>query len=229
MSSTYSHPRPALTVDMVVFGYDGMRLQALLVERGQAPYKGRWALPGGFVQMDETLEEAARRELSEETGLTRVYLEQLFTFGALDRDPRERVISVAYFALVKLSDHKAVAGSDASRAAWFPVDGLPSLAFDHDNIIGCALERLRGKVRYRPIGFELLPQKFPLRQLQSLYEIVLGSPLDKRNFRKRVLAMGLLQELEETEADVSHRAARLYRFDEKSYRRLSKQGFEFSL
>ena len=214
---------------MVVFGYDGMKLQVLLVQRGQSPYKGRWALPGGFVRMSEPLEDAARRELEEETGLTRIYLEQLFTFGGIDRDPRERVISVAYFALVKLSDQQVQAGSDASRAAWYPVEELPSLAFDHDSIVACALERLRGKVRYRPIGFELLPQKFPLRQLQSLYEIVLGSSLDKRNFRKKVLAMGLLQELEETEQQVSHRAARLYRFDEKSYRRLGKQGFEFSL
>lgn len=229
MSFTYAHPRPAITVDMAVFAYDGIRLQALLVQRGQAPYKGRWALPGGFVQLNETLEEAARRELEEETGLVRIYLEQLFTFGGIDRDPRERVISVTYFALVKLSDHRVQAGSDASLAAWFPVEDLPTLAFDHNDILACALERLRGKVRYRPIGFELLPQKFPLRQLQSLYEIILGSPLDKRNFRKKVLAMGLLQELEETEQDVSHRAARLYRFDEKSYRRLSKQGFEFSL
>jgi 8-oxo-dGTP diphosphatase len=229
MSVTYSHPRPAITVDTVVFGYDGMKLQVLLVQRGQSPYKGRWALPGGFVQMSETLEDAARRELEEETGLTRIYLEQLFTFGGIDRDPRGRVISVTYFALVKLSDQRVQAGSDASLAAWYPVEELPSLAFDHDSIVACALERLRGKVRYRPIGFELLPQKFPLRQLQALYEIVLGSSLDKRNFRKKVLAMGLLQELEETEQQVSHRAARLYRFDEKSYRRLSKQGFEFSL
>jgi len=229
MSVSYSHPRPAVTVDVVVFGYDGTKLQLVLVERGLPPFKGRWALPGGFVHLDETLEEAARRELEEETGLTRIYLEQLYTFDQVDRDPRERIISVAHFALVKLSDHKTRAGSDATRSAWFAADALPKLAFDHEAIVGVALERLRGKVRYRPIGFELLPQKFPLRQLQSLYEAVLGVPLDKRNFRKKVLAMGLLQELEETEMDVSHRAARLYRFDEKAYRRLGKQGFEFSL
>lgn len=229
MPYTYSHPRPALTVDMVVFGYDGTTLHLLLVKRGYSPFKGHWALPGGFVRLDETLEEAARRELEEETGLTRVYLEQLYTFGATDRDPRERVVSVAYFALVKPADHQAHAGSDASLAAFLPIDELPKLAFDHDTIVSVALERLRGKVRYQPIGFELLPQKFPLRQLQSLYEVILGTPLDKRNFRKKVLAMGLLQELDEVESDVSHRAAKLYRFDERAYRRLTKQGFEFSL
>lgn len=229
MSFTYSHPRPALTVDMVVFGYDGTSLQLVLVQRGIPPFKGSWALPGGFVRVDEALEEAARRELEEETGLTRIYMEQLYTFGKIDRDPRERVVSVAYFALVKPSDHRVHAGSDAEGSAWFAVESLPNLAFDHEAIVSAALERLRGKVRYRPIGFELLPQKFPLRQLQSLYEAVLGATLDKRNFRKKVLSMGLLQELDETETDVSHRAARLYRFDEKAYRRLSRQGFEFSL
>jgi 8-oxo-dGTP diphosphatase len=136
------------------------------------------------------------------------------------------VVSVAYFALVKLSDHEVRGGSDAEKAAWFAVDKLPMLAFDHASIVATALERLRGKVRYRPIGFELLPQRFPLRALQNLYEVVLGTQLDKRNFRKKVLSMGLLEEIEQ---DVSHRAARLYRFDEKAYRRLTKQGFEFSL
>jgi 8-oxo-dGTP diphosphatase len=229
LSHTYAYARPALTVDTVVFGYGGAALQVLLIERGLAPFKGCWALPGGFVRMDETLDESARRELHEETGLADVYLEQLYTFGDLRRDPRERVVSVAYFALVKLADHRVSAATDARAAAWFGVDRLPTLAFDHAQIIATALERLRGKVRYRPIGFELLPERFPLRDLQNLYEAVLGGPLDKRNFRKKVLGMGLLKELDETEQDVSHRAARLYKFDEKAYRRLAKQGFEFSL
>lgn len=229
MPFTYAHPRPALTVDTVVFGYDGSALQVLLIERALAPFKGSWALPGGFVHMDETLDEAARRELREETGLGNVYLEQLYTFGELDRDPRDRVVSVAYYALVQLETHRVTGATDAKSAAWHTVDRLPTLAFDHDRIVATALERLRGKVRYRPVGFELLPRKFPLRDLQSLYEAVLGAPLDKRNFRKKVLGMELLKELDETEEGASHRAARLYSFDEKAYRRLTKQGFEFSL
>lgn len=229
MSFSYAHPRPALTVDAVVFGYDESLLRVLLIERGVDPFEGRWALPGGFVRMEETLDEAVRRELLEETALSRLYLEQLYTFGALDRDPRQRTVSVAYYGLVKLADHKVRAATDARNAAWFDLDDLPDLAFDHGVIVEAALERLRGKVRYRPIGFELLPDKFPLRDLQTLYEVVLGEPVDKRNFRKKVLAMGLLEELDEVEQDVSHRAARLYRFDERAYKRLTKQGFEFSL
>ena len=197
MPFQYEYPRPALTVDCVVFGYDRGRLWVLLIERALEPFRGRRALPGGFVHLDETIDAAALRELEEETGVKRVYLEQLYTFGELDRDPRERVVTVAYFALVKLSDHAVRAATDASDAAWFPVDELPALAFDHATILGLALERLRGKVRYRPIGFELLPKKFTLTELQRLYEAILGRALDKRNFRKKVLAMGLLQELDE--------------------------------
>jgi len=224
-----TYPRPAITVDAVVFGYDDALLRVLLIERGLPPFLGSWALPGGFVRIGETLDEAVRRELREETSLTRLYLEQLYTFSELDRDPRERTISVAYYGLVKLADHKVRAATDASSAAWFDVDDLPNLAFDHATIVETALERLRGKVRYRPIGFELLPEKFPLRELQTLYEVVLGERLDKRNFRKKVLSMGLLEELDDVEQDVAHRAARLYRFDERAYKRLTKQGFEFSL
>jgi 8-oxo-dGTP diphosphatase len=226
---SYEYPRAALAVDCVVFGYDDEGLRVLLIQRGAPPFERAWALPGGFVRMDETLDQAARRELTEETGVSQLYIEQLYTFSALDRDPRERVVSVAYFALVKLSDHSIRAATDASDAAWFAVDELPSLAFDHESIIAMALERLRGKVRYRPIGFELLPPKFTLTKLQSLYEAVLGTELDKRNFRKRVLAMDLLEELDEVEADVAHRAARLYRFRRDKYDKLSREGFEFSL
>ncbi len=226
---TYAHPRPAVTVDCVVFGVDEEDLKVMLIERGLAPFEGKWALPGGFVRLDETLEEAARRELEEETGLRNIFLEQLYTFGAVDRDPRERVVSVAYYALVNLREHKVHAASDASAAAWFGVHDAPSLAFDHAGILQVALERLRGKLRYHPIGFELLPKKFTLSQLQRLYERVLERALDKRNFRKRVLAMDLLVELDEVEQDVAHRAARLYRFDERKYKRLAKQGFNFEL
>lgn len=226
---TYRHPRPALAVDCVVFGFDEDALRVLLVQRDIEPYVGRWALPGGFVRMDETLDQAARRELKEETGAHKLYLEQLYTFGALDRDPRERVVTVAYYALVKLDDHDVAGASDARDAAWFVIDDLPDLAFDHAQIVDVALERLKGKVRYEPIGFELLPRKFALSQLQRLYEVVLERDLDKRNFRKRVLAMDILDELDEVQKDVAHRAARLYRFDERRYRRAKKQGFDFRL
>ncbi|MEM1182943.1 MAG: NUDIX domain-containing protein [Acidobacteriota bacterium] len=229
MAFEYRYPRPALTVDCAVFGYDAEELRLLLIRRGLAPFQGAWALPGGFVQMEETLDTAAMRELREETGVTCSYLEQLYTFGGVERDPRERVVTVAYFALVNLTDHPVHASTDASAAAWFAVDDLPTLAFDHDEIVDVALERLRAKVRYRPIGFELLPRKFTLTQLQRLYEVVLSSRFDKRNFRKRVLAMGLLEDLDEVEQDVAHRAARLYRFDGEAYRELSERGFEFSL
>lgn len=229
MSYTYEYPRPSLTVDCVVFGLDDDDLKVLLIQRGVEPFEGRWALPGGFVKMDESLEGAARRELEEESGLRPGHLEQLYTFGEPDRDPRGRVITVAYFALVKLSAHVLRAATDAREAAWFSVWDTPKLAFDHADILNTALQRLKGKVRYQPIGFELLPPKFTLTQLQRLYEVVLERELDKRNFRKKILAMDLLEELDEVEQDVSHRAARLYRFDHKKYRQLEKAGFNFEL
>lgn len=229
MPYTYEFPRAALTVDCVVFGLDDEDLKVLLIQRALPPFEGQWALPGGFVRVTETLEDAARRELEEETGLTNVFLEQLYTFGDVDRDPRERVVSVAHYALVNLRDHKAQAATDARDAAWFGVHDVPSLAFDHADILQAALDRLRGKLRYQPIGFELLPKKFTLSQLQHLYELVLERELDKRNFRKRVLAMDLLVETDDVQKDVAHRAARLYRFDERKYRRLAKTGFNFEL
>ena len=158
MPHTYEYPRPALTVDAVVFGFDDQDLKILLIQRGAQPFAGRWALPGGFVHMDETLEEAVRRELQEETGLQKVFLEQLYTFGATDRDPRGRVVSVAYYALTKLADHHVLAATDAKDAAWFPLADLPPLAFDHERILETAHRRLQVKVRYQPIGFELLPR-----------------------------------------------------------------------
>ncbi|KAA0140073.1 NUDIX hydrolase [Gimesia chilikensis] len=229
MKYSYEYPRAALTVDCVVFGLDEDDLQILLIQRDLPPFEGDWALPGGFVRLEETLDEAALRELSEETGLKNVYLEQLYSFGTVNRDPRERVVTVAYYALVNLSDHRVQAATDARNAAWFAVDDIPSLAFDHDQILEMAHERLRGKVRYQPIGFELLPPKFTLRQIQHLYEVILDRPLDKRNFRKKILSMGILIELDEVETDVAHRAARLYQFDRRKYKRLTKQGFHFEI
>ncbi len=229
MPHTYEYPRPALTVDCVVFGLDEGDLKVLLIQRDLKPFEGRWALPGGFVRVEESLDAAARRELVEETGLKDIYLEQLYTFGAPGRDPRERVVSVAYYALVSLAEHKPQAATDARQAAWFSVDDAPNLAFDHGDILETALIRLRGKVRYEPVGFELLPAKFTLGQLQHLYEVVLEERLDKRNFRKKILGMGLLVDTGEIQQDVAHRAARLYRFDERKYQQLKKHGFSFWL
>lgn len=229
MSYTYKHPRAALTVDCAVFGFDDDELKVLLIERALEPFKGSWALPGGFVRVDETLDTAARRELAEEAGLEDVFLEQLYTFGAVDRDPRERVVSVAYYALVKLAAFKTKAATDAADARWFPVSKVPRLAFDHAEIFATALARLKGKVRYEPIGIELLPPKFTLSQLQYLYEAVLGTELDKRNFRKKVLGLGLFVPLKETQMAGRHRPAQLFRFDADKYAQLKKRGFNFDV
>lgn len=229
MTITYQHPRPAITVDCVVFGLDEEDLKVLLIQRANNPFKGRWALPGGFAAVGEALEETARRELREETGLADIFLEQLYTFSDPRRDPREHVITVAYYALVKLSDHQVQASTDASNAAWFAIDDVPPLAFDHDTILQVAHDRLRGKISYQPIGFELLPAKFPFRSLQGVYEKVLDRSLDKRNFRKKILGMGILEELDEIETDVGHRAARLYRFNKAKYDRMVRDGFSFEI
>ena len=229
MSHNYPYPRAALTVDSVVFGFDDAELKVLLIQRAVEPFKGRWALPGGFVRVDETLDEAARRELNEETGLKSVFLEQLYTFGAVHRDPRERIVSVAYYALVKLSEHQAQAATDAADAEWFPITRLPKLAFDHADIVAVALARLQGKMRYQPIGFELLPPKFTLSELQHLYEVILGTELDKRNFRKKVLGLELLVPLKEAQTSVRHRPAQLFRFNADKYEKLRKRGFNFEL
>lgn len=226
------YPSPSVTADCVVFGItfatDGPALRVLLIERAEAPFEGALALPGGFVRIAETVDDAARRELREETGLENVFLEQLYTFGALDRDPRGRVVSVAYYALVNLADHRVRSGTDARDARWVAVQDARDLAFDHDRILAAALERLRGKVRYQPIGFEMLPERFKLSQLQALYEAILGRELDKRNFRKRILAMGLLAQAGE-ERGVPHRAARLYRFEHRRYESLRRRGFDFEI
>jgi 8-oxo-dGTP diphosphatase len=229
MTHTYEYPRAACTVDCVVFGLDDTDLKVLLIQRKHGPFQHAWALPGGFLRMDETLDEAARRELEEEAGVKDVYLEQLYSFSALDRDPRERVITVAYYALAKLQDHRIRAATDAMGVGWFTLDELPKLAFDHSDILAMAHQRLRAKVRYAPVGFELLPPRFSLTQLQRLYEIILGTDLDKRNFRKKLLALDILVETDEVEQGVRHRAARLYRFDRRKYDRLAKQGLEFAM
>lgn len=168
----YKYPHPSVTTDCVIFGFDGTRLNVLLIERGNDPYKGCWAFPGGFLNMDESALEGAKRELYEETGLRDAYIHQFHAFSAPDRDPRERVISIAYFALVRLTDVKA--GDDAAKAQWFPLDEIPPLAFDHDKMLREALKALRRMIHFEPIGVELLPENFTKTQLQSLYDAILG-------------------------------------------------------
>ena len=229
MTVSYDYPHPAVTVDCVVFGLDDEDLKILLIQRDLEPFRDQWALPGGFLRLEEDLEETARRELFEEAGLLNIFLEQLFTFGKVKRDPRERVITVAYFSLVNIKDHQVRAATNARDVAWFSVTDLPTLAFDHDEIYETALTRLKGKVRYQPIGFELLPKKFALSQLQHLYETILERSLDKRNFRKKILKMSVLLELDEIQQDVAHRAARLYSFDKRRYEELVEKGFNFEI
>lgn len=219
----------SFATDCVVFGFDEGELKLLLLKRGAAPFKGKWALPGGLVQLKEDGEECARRILKEKASIGKIFLEQLYTFSDTDRDPRGRVISIAYYALVKLSDYLVKAGRDTENAEWFPVSEIPKLAFDHNEIVKMAIARLRGKVRYQPIGFELLPAKFTLTQLQHLYEAILGENLDKRNFRKKIEGMGLLTALDEKQTNVAHKAARFYSFDKKKYAMLSAKGFNFEL
>jgi len=228
-SIPYKYERPALTVDCVVFGLDDANLKVLLIQRARDPYAGKWALPGGFAAVGETVESAARRELEEETGLKNIFLEQLYTFSDPARDPREHVVTVAHYALVNLHEHSVKASTDAKNAAWFEPDDIPALAFDHEKIFYAAYERLKGKIRYMPIGFELLPQKFALRHLQRMYEKILGRALDKRNFRKKILKMGIIERLDEIETHVAHRAARLYRFNKKKYDKMIKRGFHFEI
>ncbi len=210
MSFTYNFPRPALTVDCVIFGFDDVELKILLIERGLEPFKGSWALPGGFVHINETADEAAKRELFEETALNEIYMEQLYTFSEVERDPRGRVVTM-------------VAGDDAKNAKWFPLSNIPKLAFDHKTIVDKALERLKGKIRYQPIGFELLPEKFTISQLQTVYEAILQKTLDRRNFRKKILKTNLLTELSEKQTGVAHKAATYYMFHKEKFEQLSLQ------
>jgi 8-oxo-dGTP diphosphatase len=229
LKSQYEFPRPALAADCVIFGFDGGELKLLLIEREKEPFKHQWALPGGFVFMDETIEGCAKRILLEKTGLKNVFIEQLYTFSDIDRDPRERIVSVSYFALVNRHQYQLIAGRDTIKAEWFELSRLPKLAFDHAKIVKTAISRLKGKVSYQPIGFELLDEKFTLSQLQILYESILGIAIDKRNFRKKILGMDLLIALDEKEKNVARKAARFYKFDNKAYKALMQNGFHFEL
>lgn len=228
----------AFTVDSVVFGFDEGELKVLLIKRGEEPFLGKWGLPGYFVQKTETLDSAAKRVLEELTGLRDVYLQQVRSFGKIDRHPAGRVITVGYFSLIKIKDYKIQAGSTglAKQAEWHALKGLGELAFDHNEVVEYAFEMLKRRVRTQPIGFELLPPKFTLTQLQHLYEAILlfdASPednkLDKRNFRKKILSMNLLVDLKEVQEGVAHRPAKLYSFDKEKYRALEKAGFSYEL
>ena len=225
----YDYERPALASDCVILGFDGGELKLLLTEREKAPFKNKWALPGGFVFMDETTESCARRILLEKAGIKNVYIEQLYTFSEIDRDPRERIVTVAYYALVNKHQYELIAGRDTLKAEWFEISKLPKLAFDHNKIVTMAIQRLKGKVTYQPVGFELLDEKFTLGQLQTLYEAILETPIDKRNFRKKILGMKLLTELNEKQTNVAHKAARYYSFNNKAYKTLSQKGFHFEI
>lgn len=216
-----------VTVDIVIFALREWELHVLLIQRGVPPFEGRWALPGGFVRDGESLEAAARRELEEETGMREVYLEQLYTFGEPGRDPRGRVITVAYYALLTTEAAPLVAGTDAGAARWMPARKHPPLAFDHEQILGYALERLANKLEYTTAGFQLLPKKFTLGQLQRVYEAVLGRTLDKRNFRRKIALLGVLKPLQEWVQDGPSRPAQLYRFSGKHFERLRDKGILF--
>lgn len=223
MPYTYQYPHPAVTADCVIFGFDGVTIRVLLIQRGLEPYKGKWALPGGFMNMDETAEQCAARELEEETGLKNTTVEQFYTFSEVGRDPRERVITVAHFALVRLSEVRG--GDDADVARWFGLDEIPSLAFDHDRILRMALNRLKERICFKPIGFELLPEVFTMTELQNLYEAILEVKFDRRNFYSKILKLGILTETEPRPAGTSRRKPIKYRFNSDKYDELKKRGF----
>ncbi len=206
----YEYPHPAVTTDVVIFTVRDKQLKLLLIMRGGEPYKGKWALPGGFVQLDEDLESGARRELAEETGVSGVYLEQLYTYGAVDRDPRERVITVAYYALIPSDQIVLQAATDAEAVGWFSMDESPELAFDHQNIVDMAHQRLISKLDYSTIAFQFMPEEFTLGELQDVYEIILREEMDRRNFRKWMLALDQIKETGNEKREGAHRPAKLY-------------------
>ncbi len=223
--------KSAFSIDNVIFGFDEGDLKVLLIKRGTDPYEGLWALPGDLIYPNEGLETAANRVLHELTGLQKVYLEQVHTFGAVDRHPLGRVITIAYFSLVKISDFIITPSSFAQKAKWHSVAKAQeeTLAFDHNDILDTCFNALKSKVRFRPVGFELLPPKFTLTELQHLYEAILRTPLDKRNFRKKILSMYLLIDLDEMQEGVPHRPAKLYQFDKERYHKFEAEGFSFEL
>lgn len=217
----------AITIDCVVFGFEEGSLEMLLVQHAEGISKGKWGLPGGWIYKNESTDNAAQRLLSELTGLDNIYLEQLKVFSDPDRFPLRRVITIGYYALVKREDYNIKVGFTASDAKWYKINSIPDLIYDHNEILSYSLQHLRSRVRHAPIGFNLLPEKFTLLQLMHLYEEILGTALEKSNFRRKILHMKLLLELDEKEQDVSHRAAKLYKFDDEIYKKLTQKGFNF--
>jgi 8-oxo-dGTP diphosphatase len=219
-----------VSVDAVVFGYDQEQgISVLLIKRRNEPFQKMWALPGGLVLTDESLDDAVNRELKEEAGIDVNYLEQLYTFGAPDRDPRNHAVSVSYFGLVRPQDFQLVAQTDAEDVAWFNIKKLPKLAFDHKKIIDTAIKRLRGKITYEPVGFELLDKEFPFSDLEKLYQTLLDQDIDRRNFKKKIMALGILEELDETIQRKAGRPARLFKFNKKKYFELKEKGYNFDI
>ncbi len=219
----YKYPHPAVTSDCVIFGFDGVSIKVLLIQRGIEPFKGCWALPGGFMKMDETAEECARRELEEETGLKNTTVEQFHTFSAVGRDPRERVVTIAHYALVRIAEVKG--GDDAAKAHWFAYDDIPALAFDHDQILRVAVNRLKERICFEPIGFELLPEVFTMTELQNLYEAILGVKFNRRNFYNKMLKLEILSEAEKRQEGTPSRIPTKYHFNAQKYTELKQKGF----
>lgn len=217
----YKYPHPSVTTDCVIFGFDGTKLRVLLIERGIEPFKGKWALPGGFLRMDEDAETGALRELKEETGLDAAYIKQFHTFTTPNRDPRERVITIAYYALVRLQE--VTGGDDAARAEWYALDKVPALAFDHDQILRMASYELKRQIHFEPVGFELLPKQFTIRELQSLYESILDVTFDRRNFYKKMQHLELLKQVDRGES--KPRQPFLFEFNAEKYAELKHKGF----
>jgi len=221
--------KSAFSVDNIIFGFDSENLKVLLIKRAYDPFMGEWALPGDLVRPDEDLDEAAFRVLDELTGVKDVYLDQVHTFGGVNRHPKGRVITVAYYSLINIKNVSIRAASFADQVAWKEIRSIDKLAFDHYEIMQTCLKRLRRDVKFRPIGFELLPPKFTLTELQRLYESVLEQDMDKRNFRKKILSMNVLKHLEEQQQNVAHRPAMLYSFDSEKYASAKENGFIFEL
>ena len=221
-----NHDRLLVAVDCIIFGFDGNHLKELLVKRGFEPGLGKWSLMGGFVNKDESVDDAASRILNTLTGLSDIYMEQLLCFGGVNRDPGGRVISVTFFALIKIDDYNENLMQE-HNAKWFSLGAIPDLIFDHMQMIHLAMERLREKVSNHPIGFALLPHKFTLQQLQALYEAIYERPLDKRNFTRKIHSLNILHKLKEKEKESSRKGAFYYVFDKKKYKKLDKEGLKF--
>jgi 8-oxo-dGTP diphosphatase len=228
-SDIHDFDKPSLTVDCVVFGYDLKQLKVLLVNRKKAPYEGTWALPGGFLNVEESFEDCVRRVLATKTGMVDLFMEQLYTFGTVHRDERGRVISVAYFALVNPHNYQIINGFMNHDTKWFSYNELPKLAFDHAEIVAKAHERLQSKIRYQPIGFELLDKEFTLPELQRLYETILSKTIDRRNFRKKMLELGIIKTTGERREGTPNRQPDIYEFDKARYDELVKKGMDVAL